>query len=237
MFDVIGFLGVQWVGHRAFVAEFGPLIGSVFIGGVAVYAARLAATTANQRQEDQLTHDSARQDELLAHDTERQERQLRHDADMRHREFARDALDSALELTQEANGSIVSFQSAIERFERSRNEGREAEYPWDEQQAIAAKLIEMLVAVVRLMVRFGSDHPIPDAYRELASRTDALEEALKVGRERNRSSEELAEYAAKDDAANKAYGELMVECELWLRAFEPDYATRLDQYPDGEPEN
>jgi hypothetical protein len=225
VFAAIEFLGVQWVGHRSFVAEFGPLVGSIFIGGVAVYAARLAATTANERQQQQLSHDSARQNEQLAHDTDRQERQLRHDADIRHREFARDALDSALELTQESNGSIVSFQTAIERFERIRDEGRETGYPWDEQQEVAAKIIEMLVTVVRLMVRFGSEHPIPVRYRELASKIDAQEEALKVARERKRSPEELTEYVERDRTANKAFAALMVECQIWLKVIGADNAS------------
>lgn len=69
MLAAVEFFGVEWVGNETPALEqVGSLIGSIFVGAVAIFAAVLAAKTANKRQQEQLRNAAREQIRTLEKD-------------------------------------------------------------------------------------------------------------------------------------------------------------------------
>jgi hypothetical protein len=235
----IEFFGVEWVGNRPVLAQLAPLLGSLFVAGVAAYAARLAANTANKRQLEQLKDAAGRQREQLEHDTERQREELAHDRAMRKQEHARDAIDRAIELVTDVQGEVASIQGSVGWLEEHRETQAavlaDANSTTDQKAHVAqdlvekkielrkelldtnAKVLEMYASLFRLALRLEASHAIPNRYSDLMDAWGEFIKTLDLVPERNRDSDELAASKAAFEKAEKCQSALMVEFEAWLR--------------------
>jgi hypothetical protein len=233
---VVEILGVEVIGGQPLLPGLAPLLGSIFVAGAAAYAARLAANTANDRQREQ-----------LAHDTERQKEQLAHDRTIRRQEYARNAIDDSLERIAHANDAVTDCiaSALVSEEQRKQGEARLANAslgPIEHEQAqreisqagldvhqqikdAHTKALEMYPAGVRLALRFSVSHPIAEKHDELMYAWDAVLKTLRGVSIKNRTEAELIATQEAIDAANRKYAEVMVEFETW---FLGEGATELE---------
>lgn len=113
-------LKVELVGGDGALAIFLAVLGPSLIAGAAVVAALVARRTANERQAEQLRHDTERQQEQLEHDSERQERQLAHDRQVRDREYLFRTVSAAFECLERAKRAIIQTSGWIRSLETVR---------------------------------------------------------------------------------------------------------------------
>lgn len=155
-------VGGESTALNVFLALAGPLL----IASAAITAAVIARKTANERQQEQ-----------LAHDTLRQERALAHDREMRDRDFLRQTVSSALENAIQATESISELHAKVSKIsERRRAAGAFAEDDKSEEHAAAWKALNDAMDEV--------PHAIEEANRALvASYTDNVRLRALLGEE------------------------------------------------------
>jgi hypothetical protein len=118
-------LGVELHGGESFwVKLILVLIPALILATAAVLAARIARSSAYERQraqldqddkrlEEQLAHDTSRQEVALAHDRREREQEQKHDREVRARERARDTLDEVIANLEVARRESNAFGSQI----------------------------------------------------------------------------------------------------------------------------
>lgn len=203
---------VKLVGADDALAVFLAVLGPLLIAGAAVIAALVARRTANERQQEQLAHDTERQKEQLAHDTERQERQLSHDRAMRDRDYLFQTVGTVYENLEEANQTVIRVSGLVGSLESTRTKlsdaRKEAIPSWishlserldDYSREVAEAMdlahpatMQLWADTARLRLVLPLDNEVVDAHKELADATrrwyDAIKEGYYGG---NRDSEEM----------------------------------------------
>jgi hypothetical protein len=218
----MGALKVELVGEEGALAIFLTVLGPLLIAGAAVIAALVARRTANERQAEQLAHDSERQREQLRHDSSRQERQLQHDREMRQKEHARGAVDSVIEEVQETLDTLIDLEFEAKKCEEKRRKApsqstADTSALRKSRKAFTGKMLEFHGAIARVMVRLGAVRDIPDKLGALFEAWDDLGKSLFTAIDTNRSDKELGEFEEKKEKAGAAFTELMIACERWLQ--------------------
>jgi hypothetical protein len=174
---VPGAIEVTLVGGESTALHvFLALAGSVVIAAAAVAAAMIARKTANERQQEQ-----------LAHDTLRQERALEHDREMRDRDFLRQTVSSALENAISTTEAISGFKAKVSQAEERRRvvnthaEDEESEEHVEAWKALVETMGEVAPAMdeahrasiaaltdnVRLRSLLGENSPVVKAHLKL----------------------------------------------------------------------
>jgi hypothetical protein len=197
--------------------------GPILIATAAVIAAFVAAKTANTRQREQLAHD------LLK----------------RRVDDVRSTLDAAAELALASATVLVDFELAVENWEEEsaaiKTEGANPGLTPDDRAALMVKaaaakdgflaanraltetLIEMMGTKVRLQLRLGSGHPIPDLYERLRieyrRHGDFFSKGVAGGRTDAERKEEEDHQAVRDEVFEGFFS----ACEEWL-ASAPTFA-------------
>jgi hypothetical protein len=189
--------------------------GSAFVATAAIFAAIVAARTANQRQRAQLDHDS----------------------EVRRREHIRDALDTAAERLYEAFEALAVYELRIEEGEKARAalkkaRDHEATSPDDLDQAktlvdhihdqieeaiqqSASQLLAVQASEFQLKLRIGNDHPIVKAYERAKLGFAEIRKALDNGRIRDRTDGEKSTYEEVDKESATAYSDFLDASEVW----------------------
>src|SRR4051794_15183673 len=175
----MGVVKVELVGEGGLLGVFVSVLGPLLIAGAAVLAALVARKTANERQAEQLAHDSERQREQLRHDSARQKRQLQHDREMRQREHARGALDSAIEEVRETLDALLDLEHQAKNCEEARQEpenkpSANASELMKSSKAFTSKMLEFHGIIARVMVRLGAEEEIPERFQGLFQSWDEL---------------------------------------------------------------
>jgi hypothetical protein len=178
------------------------LLGPALIAGTAVFAAWLAARTANNRQREQLDHDR----------------------DMRDREDIRDTLDGSSERAETCLRGLRGFSAAIQaaRPKGSEEELDEADAEELRKEVLNAQgqahghLQEMIADLIRIGLRFPEEDPITECHMDLH---DAYEEwydamAADWAGDSDDSKEDAVPQAEK--AAAKAFEQFMLNCRAWF---------------------
>jgi hypothetical protein len=194
------------------------LAGSAFVAIAAIAAAVVAARTANRRQQAQLDHDM----------------------EVRRREHIRDALDQAAERLYELFEALAVYELRVEEAEQARSAFRTAEDMQEIDDALlreaetlvddahreletareesVPKLLAVQASEFRLGLRIGRNHPTSVSYQKAKLGFGELRKALDSGRTRDRSDDENAECAKRDDESNAAYENFFVAAEAWNAA-------------------
>ena len=124
------------------------VVGPILIAGAAVFAARTARNSANERQQRQLAHDTDRQETALGHDREMREWELAHDREMRSRERALDTLDSTVDNANKARTATNALAARIYVADKWRPR-HERELAEAATQMEKARAVERLAATSR----------------------------------------------------------------------------------------
>lgn len=202
-------------GDGTFLHVLLALGGSAFVAIAAIFAAVVAARTANQRQRAQLDHDS----------------------EVRRREHIRDALDTAAERLYEAFEALTVYQLRIEEAEKARAALKKArdnettspdasdkaktlvDHMHDEikeaRQQSTPQLLAVQASEFQLKLRIGNDHPIVKAYGSAKLGFAEIRKALDNGRVRDRTDDEKSTYEEVDKESATAYADFLDASEAW----------------------
>lgn len=200
------------------LSVFGPLL----IASAAVIAALVARRTANERQAEQLLHDTERQREQLDHDTQRQERKLAHDRDLRDREYLFRTVIRGLGHLEEAEQAVIHVSGLVGSLESTRSDLIKARQQEETSRVTGiSKILEnyrekvgdaMDVAhpctmqlwadTARLRLLLGAHHDVVACHKELADSMRGWYDAVKEGYYSGNRDE--AQLAASKAAASKA---------------------------------
>jgi hypothetical protein len=218
----------------------GAIFGSLVVAGAAVLAARLAARTANERQEKQLSADFDRHKAQLAH-----ERKLRSE------EHIRNAIDMAAIAVHEQLSCLSGLSVPLINENTSRARLREKiENATDEEirkdlrkelherlQALhesSAEVIEqkkeMLAIKTSLQLRLPVKDPIVLAYQRFADAYDAHHMLLQKGIKSVLTDKDQAEIVGTHDTFEGALRNFLVACHawfVWLQEPEPPGPAKL----------
>jgi hypothetical protein len=186
--------------------------GPVLIALAAVFAAVIAARTANRRQQKQLDHDF----------------------EVRRREYVRHVLDSTVEDAQEMLDSETGLEMAIANLERRRPELLLKIEEGDADEQAGAALHSLLVEAreahakarddvlkmhgsgLRLNLALGIRHRISLAYLELRKLTSEALDLLSEGITENRTDEQIEASTSKEAAVGDAFAAFMTLSQNWL---------------------
>lgn len=232
---MLGALEVELVGTKDAVGILLVIFGPLLIASAAVIAALVARKTANERQAEQLAHDTKRQKEQLAHDTERQERQLAHDRDMRDRDYLFRTVSRAYEHLEEAKRAVIRVGGLVGSLESTRTvlgEAREAREParisyfsgrmenYEEQvrdamdQAHDATL-QLWADTARLRLFLGQEDMVVSSHQEMADSMRNWYDAVKVGYYHgNRDEGEVEKSEMAADEARTSHWQFEDACRL-----------------------
>jgi hypothetical protein len=222
----VEFFGVEWISNEpSALQQVGPLLGSLFVASVAAFAAWLAAHTANERQQEQLAS------------AERQQReQLDHDLKVRKDEYSRDAIDAAVLLATRVQGQIASVSTSAKLTQRKRvnlSSVNEAEFQTYRslradlerheaelnQEVIALRdlVLEMHPQTIRLSLRLGAAHFIPELNQKLMNKWWECTDLLLPVAQRNWRDDEAEAIEKTMQVAGDIQAHLHAACEAWFQ--------------------
>jgi hypothetical protein len=194
-----GPIEVEVVGGGADLIDF---LGPALIALAAVFAAWLAAHTANRRQQEQLNHDRS----------------------LRERELLRNTLDEVVESATRCIRELSEFSARGQVGDKQQDEGS-AE---DKLDALAVELmeaedrthaltLEMWSNTLRLHLRLPEKHPITISHEELVDACRAWYKTLAAtGTKRRRTAEQVAAESDAKDAASAAFSVFMDASRDWF---------------------
>jgi hypothetical protein len=205
------------------------LVGPVLLAATAIAAAWIAAKTANRRQAAQLANDQKLQKEQLAYDREQ-----------RNRQHQRDTVDRAVGCVDAAMKAMAYYDTAISTYDSERTEYRETRddesAPNSERLAAAEAFKEEMDRVhkrresvfesslelgsesLRLMLRFGKEHPIVTSHAALCKAFDAHDDVLRDLHDRPLTDEEREAIDGGSKRLGEAWEAFLGACREWFEA-------------------
>jgi hypothetical protein len=216
---------VQVIGGNSHALDiFLTVIGPLLIAGAAVFAARLAAKTANRRQQEQLEHD----------------------LEVRREEDVRDVLDDAVANVYEVSKAIAEAEAHIEELESQRDAAEGNTGSQSERELVKARfsnhrratdeavdkaygvLVEVVPKGIRVALRLGDKHQISEAHSAFVPASKEKLDILAKGTQRNRTREEKERTEAANQTGAAAYRDFLNACERVIRQ---GLDSSSDSYP------
>lgn len=183
----------------------------VLLAGAAVFAAAVAAWTANRRIDKQLAAEAKRLDKQLAHDRWMRE------------------LDELRQLVDDAAACGLAAARSVGAY---RDEGREALHDSSgrlprlsgtEREAATKQVAAMRGFIERFEVRFGRGHEIPELYSAFEA---SLDEAIDLIDAESPSRETLQSAAGALAASSQRYVAFMEAAREYVRVGPPSATSR-----------
>ena len=193
-----------------------PTWDGVLLAGAAVFAAAVAAWTANHRIDKQLTAESKRLDRQLEAESRRLDRQLAHDRWVREAEELRRMIDEAAQTGTKAGTAIHEFRQQVRHYER---DGSPSVFYLPRLEEAKHAVQSLQAFVERFELRLGKRHAVPEA---MISWQVELEKALEILESQPPTTEGFKEGGKRLSDSAGRYVNFMDTARPFVRLEPPD---------------